>query len=130
MNDRRILPMLLTGILLFCTAGPSLRSQAKPDSPRVTFVELGSVRCIPCRQMQPVMKAIEKRYGTQVQVVFYDVWKPDQRATAEKYGIKVIPTQVFLDHHGKEFFRHEGFFPEAQIDTLLQRRGLDPRKGN
>ena len=32
--------------------------------PKVTFVELGSVNCIPCKQMQPVMKAIEEKYKT------------------------------------------------------------------
>jgi hypothetical protein len=30
--------------------------------PMVTFVELGSVNCIPCKAMQPVMKAIEGRF--------------------------------------------------------------------
>ena len=79
--------------------------------------------------MQPVMKAVEEKYGKQVNVVFYDVWKDDQREYAEKYGIKVIPTQVFLDKEGKEFFRHEGFFPEAEIDKLLQKRGLLARSG-
>jgi len=92
---------------------------------KVTFVELGSVNCIPCRQMQPVMKAIEKKYGDQINVVFYDVWKPDQRKYAEEYRIKLIPTQVFLDEHGKEFFRHEGFFPEAEIDKVLEKQGLN-----
>ncbi|TSA16145.1 thioredoxin [bacterium] len=97
--------------------------------PLVTFVELGSVNCIPCRQMQPVMKAIEKKYGAQVKVVFYDVWKPDQRKYAEQYGIKLIPTQVFLDAAGKELFRHEGFYPEAEIDKLLQKQGLKIQTG-
>jgi thioredoxin 1 len=77
--------------------------------------------------MQPVMKAIEQKYGDQVSVVFYDVWKSDQAEYAEKYGIQVIPTQVFLDQNGKEFFRHEGFYPEAEIDKLLQKRGLKVR---
>lgn len=98
------------------------RTQAR--GPLVTFVELGSVKCIPCRQMQPVMAAVEKKYGDQIAVVFHDVWKPDQRHYAEKYDIRVIPTQVFLDREGKEFFRHEGFFPEGEIDKLLQKRGL------
>ena len=75
------------------------------------------------------MKAVEGKYGKQLNVVFYDVWKDDQREYAEKYGIKVIPTQVFLDKEGKEFFRHEGFFPEAEIDKLLQKRGLLARSG-
>ena len=95
----------------------------------MTFVELGSVKCIPCRQMQPVMKAIEEKYRGQVNVVFYDVWKEDQRAYGKKYGVRIIPTQVFLDKEGKEFFRHEGFFPESEIDKLLQKRGLAPRNG-
>ena len=108
---------------------PQAKDDAKATKPLVTFVELGSVNCIPCRQMQPVMKAVEEKYGKQVNVVFYDVWKDDQREYAEKYGIKVIPTQVFLDKEGKEFFRHEGFFPEAEIDKLLQKRGLNARGG-
>jgi len=94
---------------------------------KVTFVELGSVNCIPCKQMQPVMKSIEEKYGDQVKVIFYDVWKDDQKKYAQQYGIKLIPTQVFLDENGKEFFRHEGFYPEAEIDKLLQGKGLKPK---
>ncbi|MBP1658479.1 MAG: trxA [Bacteroidetes bacterium] len=107
-----------------------------PQKPRVearhlvTFVELGSVKCIPCQRMQPVMSSVEKKYGDQLSVVFHDVWKSDQRQYAEKYEIRVIPTQVFLDKDGKEFFRHEGFFPETEIDKLLQKQGLTPRKGD
>lgn len=92
---------------------------------KVTFVELGSVNCIPCKQMQPVMKAIEEKYGNQVKVVFHDVWKPEEKHFAQKYGIKLIPTQVFLDENGKEFHRHEGFYPEAEIDKVLQAKGLE-----
>ena len=95
--------------------------------PMITFVELGSVKCIPCRKMQPVMKAIEEKYGDQIEVVFYDVWKPDQRKYAEEYGIRLIPTQVFLDKAGKEIFRHEGFFPEESIDKFLREQGLSPK---
>lgn len=95
---------------------------------KVTFVELGSVNCIPCKQMQPVMKSIEEKYGGQVKVIFYDVWKEDQKKYATQYGIKLIPTQVFLDANGKEFHRHEGFYPEAEIDKILQGKGLKPKK--
>ena len=96
--------------------------------PMITFVELGSVKCIPCRKMQPVMKAIEDKYDDQIKVIFYDVWKSDQRKYAEKFDIRLIPTQVFLDKDGKEIFRHEGFFPEAEIDKFLQKQGLKPNK--
>ncbi len=94
---------------------------------RVMFIELGSVRCIPCRAMQPVMKSIEEKYGGQVKVVFHDVWKKEQAHYAQDYNIRVIPTQVFLDKAGAELMRHEGFFPENQIDAFLQSKGLNAK---
>lgn len=125
---------IIRGTLLMCAVLLITADMARPQGagnptagdtrPLVTFVELGSVKCIPCKQMQPVMKAIEEKYGTQIKVVFYDVWRPEQRAYGTKYGVRVIPTQVFLDRDGKEFHRHEGFYPESEIDKLLQKRGL------
>jgi thioredoxin 1 len=102
-------------------------SVAVVAKPMITFVELGSVKCIPCRMMQPVMKAIEQKYGDQVKVVFYDVWKQEQAHYAQDYNVRLIPTQVFLDAKGKELMRHEGFFPEKDIDTFLQSKGLKPK---
>jgi thioredoxin 1 len=93
-----------------------------PSKAHVTFVELGSVNCIPCRAMQPVMRDLEKKFGNQIRIVFYDVLQDE--APAKIYNIRVIPTQVFLDQDGREFHRHEGFYPLAQIESLLRARGL------
>ena len=98
--------------------------EQKVPAPKITFIELGSVNCIPCKAMQPVMRAIEQKYGEQVRVVFYDVWTPEEQKYGRTYGIRIIPTQVFLDQHGKEIMRHEGFFAEAEIDRFLQSQGL------
>lgn len=89
---------------------------------KIEFVELGSVNCIPCKKMQPIMKSIETKYKGQVKVTFHDVWKDD--APAKKFGIDLIPTQVFLDVNGKEIMRHQGFYPEKDIDEFLQSQGL------
>lgn len=91
---------------------------------KVTFIELGSVRCVPCRKMQPVMKSIEEKYGDQVKVVFHDVWTKEGEPFGDKYGIKAIPAQVFLDEDGKEFFRHEGFFSEEELIKVLKSKGV------
>ncbi len=95
--------------------------------PLMTFVELGSVTCIPCKAMQPIMKAVESKYGAQIKVVFYDVRTKEEEHYGQQYNIRLIPTQVFLDAKGKELMRHEGFFPEKEIDAFLRSKGLKPK---
>lgn len=88
----------------------------------ITFIELGADRCIPCKAMQPIMKEIAETYADRVQVVFYDVWKNPE--PARKYGIQLIPTQVFIDQKGKEVSRHVGLFPKEEILALLKKHGV------
>ncbi len=88
---------------------------------KVTFIELGADRCIPCKKMQPIMKEIAAEFAEDVQVIFYDVWKDPE--PGRKYGIQLIPTQVFLDAQGKEFFRHTGFFPKEELAEVLIKQG-------
>ena len=114
-------------IILFLVVSTFLSAQEKEikqTSPKITFVELGSVKCVPCIQMQPIMKSVEQKYGEQIKVIFYDVWTDEGHEYAEIYKIQLIPTQVFLDENEKEIFRHVGFFPEAEIDKFLQEQGL------
>jgi len=101
---------------------------AAETNPKITFIELGSVNCIPCKKMQPIMKSIQEKYGSQIKVIFYDVWKDEYKSKAQEYKIRLIPTQVFLDDKGKEIYRHEGFYPENEMDTFLQSKGLKPKK--
>jgi thioredoxin 1 len=70
------------------------------------------------------MKSVKERYGTQVNVVFHDVWTETGAPYAQKYGIQAIPTQVFLDKEGKEFYRHVGYFPEEELVKILQQKGV------
>lgn len=91
---------------------------------KVTFVELGSLNCIPCKMMKPVMEEIEKRYQGQVKVIFHDVWTEQGKTEGDRFGIRAIPTQVFLDKYGKEYYRHEGFFPFEEVDEILKQQGV------
>ena len=103
----------------------SAMSEHQPDvSAQATFVELGSVNCVPCKMMQPVMEEIKKEYSNRVKVIFYDVWTEEGAPFGETYKIRVIPTQVFLDKNGKEFFRHEGFFAKDDIVKVLIKQGI------
>jgi thioredoxin 1 len=104
--------------------GTSTIPSASTKAPVVTFIELGSVNCIPCKAMQPVMESIRKKYPDQVSVLFYDVWTKEGAPYGQQYRIRVIPTQVFLDKDGKEYFRHEGFFPEDELVKILAKGGV------
>ncbi len=95
------------------------------ESIKVTFIELGSVKCIPCKMMQPIMDEIEKEYAGQVKVVFHDVWTSEGRPYAERYRIRAIPTQIFLDKDGKEYSRHTGFFPKDELIEVLKKQGVE-----
>ena len=100
------------------------RIETHQDSILVTFIELGSTRCVPCKMMQPIIEEIEKEYGDQVKVVFHDVWTEAGKPFGKKYNIKLIPTQVFLDREGNEYFRHEGFFPKDKLVAILKQKGV------
>jgi thiol-disulfide isomerase/thioredoxin len=127
---RGVIVFLLAGALFAnCyAAGPKAdeknNAASAEESYLVTFVELGSLRCIPCKLMQPIMKEIEKDYAGQVKVVFHDVWTPAGEPFAQDFKIRVIPTQVFLDKEGKEYFRHEGFFPKEELVKILKQKGV------
>jgi thiol-disulfide isomerase/thioredoxin len=94
------------------------------QKPKVIFIELGSTHFVPSQKMQLIMASLKQKYGKQIQVIFYDVMKPDQQKYAEKYNIKTIPTQLFLDSNGKEIMRHEGFLPIDEIEAFLKEKGL------
>jgi len=99
----------------------SALAQAKKDG-KVIMLELGSVGCIPCEQMQPVMQKLRVSYKGKLEVMFVDVREDNK--TGRQFGVRLIPTQVFLDKNGKEFHRHVGFYAYDEITPVLKKAGL------
>jgi thioredoxin 1 len=89
---------------------------------KVVMLELGSVGCIPCEQMKPVMEKLRTNYKDKLEVLFIDVRK--DRENARRFGVAMIPTQVFLNKTGKEFHRHIGFYGYEEIVPVLEKAGL------
>lgn len=118
-NKKNLLILILTILYLNNLAF----SQIKP---KITFIEIGSVTCIPCKKMQPIMRNIEKKYAEQIKVIFHDI--KNEKEIIEKYKVNIIPTQVFLDENGKEIHRHVGYFPEVEIDKFLKKIGLKAKQ--
>jgi len=87
------------------------------------LLDLGADKCIPCKLMAPILEEMKTAYAGTLDVVFIDVWK--NPAEGKKYGLAVIPTQIFFDAQGKELFRHEGFFAKDDILAKWKELGVD-----
>ncbi|MCP5108900.1 MAG: thioredoxin family protein [bacterium] len=121
---KKIFSLLCIGLLTAVFLTAAIPGEEKKNNIKVTFVELGSVHCIPCKKMKPIMEFVEKEYAGQVKVVFHDVRTSEGKPYAKKFKIRLIPTQVFLDKEGKEYFRHEGFFPRKDLVNVLKQKGV------
>jgi thioredoxin 1 len=73
-------------------------------------------------KMIPVKEALLKKYDTKINIIYIEPRK--EQILAARYGIRSIPTQVFYDSKGKEFFRHSGFFSEKDITSKLSEMGV------
>jgi thiol-disulfide isomerase/thioredoxin len=73
--------------------------------------------------MAPILEELKKEYAGRLRVDFIDVWEnPD---AGKPYGIRLIPTQVFLAPDGKELWRHEGFLGKEEILAKWTELGYD-----
>ncbi len=100
---------------------PAATVPAKKPLPEL--LELGSVTCIPCKVMAPILDELRKTFDGQLEVDFIDVWKNEE--AGQQYGIRSIPTQIFFDADGNEIFRHEGFYPRDDIVAKWKELGVD-----
>jgi thioredoxin 1 len=107
-------------LILILTVGFVLRAADAPALPRL--VDLGAGKCIPCKQMKPVLAELTQEYAGQFEVVFIDVW--ENKAAGEPYGIRLIPTQIFFAADGKELARHEGFMAKKDILAKWKELGI------
>lgn len=92
------------------------------NSGKPTLVEFGATGCPSCDMMQPILSNLEGRFFAKMNIVFVHV----QRFPflASRYGINLIPVQVFFDKRGKEVFRNVGFYPQNEIEKKLAEMGV------
>ncbi len=78
--------------------------------------------CPPCKTQNPILHEVEKEFAGTVEVRVIDV--DQERELAGKFGIRVIPTQVFLDAEGKELSRHSGVMSRDSIVGRFKAHGF------
>jgi len=98
-------------------AAPPERSAALPR-----LLDLGADKCIPCKAMAPILDELKREYEGRLDVVFIDIWKDPE--AGRRYGVRMIPTQIFFDASGKELDRHTGFFSKDDILAKWKELGV------
>lgn len=94
-----------------------------PEKGKITMVDLGAKKCIPCKMMAPILAKLEKAYKGKADIVFIDVWENNQ--PARRFKIRAIPTQIFFNEKGEEVYRHIGFLDEKSIVDQLTKMGVE-----
>lgn len=96
-------------------------SSSKAPLPKV--VDLGSQMCIPCQTMMTELARLEEMTRGSIEIEFIDV--NEYPASARSYGIRVIPTQVFLSETGTELWRHEGVISAEDMVSKWRELGYE-----
>lgn len=105
---------LACGILAVGLLSPAFVAAAEQKAlPRV--VDFGDKFCIPCKLMAPALAELKAEQAGKLDVQFISVGDKENLPLAEKYKIKLIPTQIFFDAAGKEVWRHEGYISKHGI---------------
>ena len=86
------------------------------------LVDFGANNCVPCRQMRPILKDLEKEYAGKAGILVIDVYK--YQDLAREYKIQLIPTLVFFDAKGKEVSRQMGAMEKDKIVAKLKEVGV------
>lgn len=105
------------------------QQSARPKDPlagvigngKPSLVDFGSSSCVPCKMMEPILKEITVEYRGKANIILIEVYK--FRELASRYGISVVPTQIFFDRNGKEVWRHQGYLPKEEIVKKLMELG-------
>lgn len=88
------------------------------------LLEFGRGWCKPCKYMKPILDDMAKLYAGRAIVTTVDMDANVDLVRA--FGIRMMPTQVFLTPDGKEFFRNEGTLEREQIAQVFAKMGVAP----
>lgn len=87
-------------------------------SSKPVLVDFWAQWCTPCRMLAPTVEAVAEHYRESANVVKLNV--DDNPTTAQRYGIKGIPTLI-LFREGKEVERVVGATSKESITRMIEK---------
>jgi thioredoxin 2 len=85
--------------------------------PGAVLVDCWAPWCGPCRTLGPVLEELAGKYAGRVKIAKLNV--DENPATAQRYGIRSIPTMIFFQN-GSKVSTLVGAQPKQEIERRLQ----------
>jgi thioredoxin 1 len=89
------------------------------------LLEFGKGWCRPCKYMKPILEDMAKEYGEKAIVAAVDM--DANYDLVSRFGVRLMPTQVFLQPDGREFFRNEGVLEREHIRKIFSKMGIEAK---
>ena len=89
---------------------------------RPVLADFGRGVCILCKQMKPILEGLAVEYKEKASILIIEI--DEYIALTRRYGIRLIPTQIFFDAQRKEVYRNEGFMSKESIKEKFEEMGV------
>jgi thioredoxin len=76
--------------------------------------------CRPCRLMAPFLENVQKKYRGKIQI--YKINDDREKGLSKLFGIKYLPTMIFIKPNSDDYFKSVGYKDERQIKRLVKRK--------
>lgn len=90
-----------------------------------TIIMFKTDTCPYCVEMQKEIGVISEKYPEKFNVYYARLEEDRNMDLAYKYRVNVVPTTVFLDKNGKEFYTQQGLMRADYIENVLKSLGVN-----
>lgn len=110
---------LLFILAVFACQAEAVRGQdLAPPPGKPTIIEFARPNCPVCKAMENILLEVKIRSGGRWELRFAFI-EPDEYLF-KRFGVTIVPTQVFLDAAGREVYRHEGLMSKEELLRKLR----------
>lgn len=111
--------LLLFIFATFACQAEAVWGQDLPPPPgKPTIIEFARPNCPVCKAEEIILLEVKARSDGRWELRFAFI-EPDEYLF-KKFGVTIVPTQVFLDAAGREVYRHEGLMSKEELLRKLR----------
>jgi len=119
-----ILAIFIVPVIMYYSLHSSTQDTASiATGIKPTVIDFSSEMCLECKELKKVMDQVEPKYDKKIvfkKIMITSANAEDQKLV-KKYGVKVVPTLVYLDKNGKVLKKTEGALTKTELERNFNR---------